>query len=871
RFLLQVEISNIYKRHDRVRKNHNLVFVPSLDAARRFAKRLEAIGNIASDGRPILGLDVRDLLEITLETDPLAFLVPAHVWTPWFSMLGSKSGFDSVEECFRDLAPQVFAAETGLSSDPEMNWRVSNLDRLTLISNSDAHSPHKLGREANVLDVDLSYEAILGAIRSRQGFEGTIEFFPEEGKYHLDGHRKCAVRLAPEQTEALAGRCPVCGGMLTVGVMNRVAALADRPCGYVPEKAPRFQRLVALTQLAAEVLGVGPEARSAVQLANRLRNELGPELSILREVPLEDIGARAGALLAEGVRRIRAGELVIAAGYDGEFGTIRIFSDADRQQLRGQVSLLGAGSACARQDTPRSTDRPRAAKNKPADANTSPPVLQLLPSNDPLSALDDEQLRAVAAPSGPLLVVAGPGSGKTRTLVARIARQLGSGQVRADQVLAIAFTNQAALELRRRLDAVLPPSAAQPMVCTFHAFGRWVLSELCGLQVQVIDDAERETVGRELLGSAAPRRDVARLLERVSLAKQSTDPETELREEPETLARFGSYETALRSRGLMDLDDLVLQAYRRLRDSASLRQALDSRFESISVDEYQDVNDVQAALVSLAAPGGLKLCAIGDPDQAIYGFRGSQPGHFLRFADTFPGTTRVELATTYRLTHQVAAAAQGLLGRREALRAPKQGSAVELLRCVSAKSEAEQVLTRIEQLVGGTSLFAVDTGRAGDGGEDEVGFGDIAVLVRTRAQRPEVLEALGRSGVPCLVVGEDEPHDPRSQKVAIMTMHASKGREFEVVFVLGLEQGLMPLQLEGFRTDPREERRLLYVAATRARRLLVLSHAAKRVMFGKTLPGAPSIFLEGLPAEVTERAEPGMAWRRGKDRQLDLF
>jgi superfamily I DNA/RNA helicase len=223
------------------------------------------------------------------------------------------------------------------------------------------------------------------------------------------------------------------------------------------------------------------------------------------------------------------------------------------------------------------------------------------------------------------------------------------------------------------------------------------------------------------------------------------------------------------------------------------------------------------------------------------------------------------------LTQQIAAAAQGLLGRREALRACKQGCAVELLRCVSARSEAEQVLTRIERLVGGTSLFAVDTGRAGDGSEGELGFGDMAVLVRTRAQRPEVLEALGRSGVPCLVIGEDEPHDPRSQKVAIMTMHASKGREFEVVFVLGLEQGLMPLEFEGFRTDPREERRLLYVAATRARRLLVLSHAAKRVMFGKTLPGAPSIFLEGLPAEVTERAQPGMAWRRGKDRQLALF
>ncbi|RME54980.1 MAG: AAA family ATPase, partial [Deltaproteobacteria bacterium] len=226
RFLLTVEISSIYKRGERVRKIHNVVVVPDFESVERIQRRLEKIGNIRSDGRPILGLDARDLLEIVLETSPLAYLIPAHIWTPWFSLLGSKSGFDAVEACFGDLSSEIFALETGLSSDPPMNWRLSSLDRYTLVSNSDAHSPGKLGREANLFDTELSYGAILEALKTRRGFLGTIEFFPEEGKYHLDGHRKCGVRLSPEETQEQKGRCPACGKPVTVGVMHRVATLA---------------------------------------------------------------------------------------------------------------------------------------------------------------------------------------------------------------------------------------------------------------------------------------------------------------------------------------------------------------------------------------------------------------------------------------------------------------------------------------------------------------------------------------------------------------------------------------------------------------------------------------------------------------------
>ncbi|MCK9461009.1 MAG: endonuclease Q family protein [Proteobacteria bacterium] len=343
RFVLQVEISNIYKRDGRTRKNHNLVFVPSIDAAERLNAKLTTVGNLASDGRPILGLDARHLLEIALETDPLAFLVPAHIWTPWFSLLGSRSGFESIEECFGDLARHVFAVETGLSSDPPMNWRVSGLDRVTLVSSSDAHSPGKLGREANLLDVEPGYEPLLGALRERRGWGGTIEFYPEEGKYHLDGHRKCGQRLAPSKTRELDGACPACGGPVTVGVMSRVEELADRPAGSRPEGAPGFTSLVPLDEIAGAVVGAGPSSARAAALVRDVLAQLGPELAVLLEAPLEELARAGGPALAEAVRRVRAGELEIDAGYDGEFGDVRIFGEGERERF-GQ----GGRRRCAR-------------------------------------------------------------------------------------------------------------------------------------------------------------------------------------------------------------------------------------------------------------------------------------------------------------------------------------------------------------------------------------------------------------------------------------------------------------------------------------------------------------------------------------------
>jgi uncharacterized protein (TIGR00375 family) len=328
RFLLSTEISTIYKKGEKTRKVHHLIYLPDFDATDRLAARLAAIGNIAADGRPILGLDSRDLLEITLSVHPDAYLVPAHVWTPWFAALGSQSGFDSIEQCYGDLAPHVFAIETGLSSDPAMNWRVSALDRFRLTSNSDAHSPGKLGREATRFSCEPGFLAIRRALETGDGYAGTVEFFPEEGKYHMDGHRACGVRLDPAETIARGGLCPVCGGRVTVGVAHRVEMLADRPEPSPPTTAGDVSSLVPLPEILAEITATGVGAQAVTRAYDRATAALGPELAVLQEVPVEEI-ARADPLLGEAVGRLRRGEVIREAGYDGAYGVIRLFAEGE--------------------------------------------------------------------------------------------------------------------------------------------------------------------------------------------------------------------------------------------------------------------------------------------------------------------------------------------------------------------------------------------------------------------------------------------------------------------------------------------------------------------------------------------------------------
>lgn len=358
RLMLTAETSHIYSKGGKVRRVHLLIWAPSFEAVVKINDQLSRLGNLKSDGRPILGLDSKELLKIVLDADQDAMVIPAHAWTPWFSVFGSMSGFDSLSECFEELTPHIYAIETGLSSDSAMNWRLSQLDNVAIVSNSDAHSLERIGREANVFDVELSYNGIIEAVKNsipqncvlsknnlyskstissrknttaktlRQSkFLFTIEFFPEEGKYHYDGHRSCGVRLFPEETKKLKGLCPKCKRLVTVGVMARVEELADRPAGYVPEERVPFKSLVPLEEIITEAFGVRSKTKKVDAVYQKLCAGLGGELPLLLEADIAEIARFSDNRVAEGVRRVREGMLEIAPGYDGEYGTIRIFGE----------------------------------------------------------------------------------------------------------------------------------------------------------------------------------------------------------------------------------------------------------------------------------------------------------------------------------------------------------------------------------------------------------------------------------------------------------------------------------------------------------------------------------------------------------------
>ena len=339
-FLLSAEISCIYSKNGRTRKVHALVLAPDFNAAGRINAALGSIGKLSSDGRPILGLDAKELLRIVLDVSPDALFIPAHAWTPHFSVFGSASGFDSLEECFEELTPHILAIETGLSSDPPMNWRLSALDRITLISNSDAHSPSKIGREATIFDAEIAYGPIKDAIKTRKGFVGTVEFFPEEGKYHFDGHKACGVSLSPAETRQHGETCPLCLKKVTVGVMHRVDKLADRVEGYRPDSAPIFHSLIPLQELIAETLKVGASSKKVAKAYHALLEQLGNEHSILMNSPLDVIERAGSPLLREAVARMRAGNVRIVPGYDGEYGKVRTFVDRERNEAKWQMQLL---------------------------------------------------------------------------------------------------------------------------------------------------------------------------------------------------------------------------------------------------------------------------------------------------------------------------------------------------------------------------------------------------------------------------------------------------------------------------------------------------------------------------------------------------
>ncbi|MFQ6091988.1 MAG: endonuclease Q family protein [bacterium] len=340
-FVLTAEVCNNFSKHGRGKRIHNIIFAPNFDVVDRINTELDRFGNLAADGRPNLALTARDLVKIVLDICPDCLIVPAHAWTPWFSLYGANAGFDSIDDCFQEETEHIYAIETGLSSDPAMNWRLSTLDRFVLISNSDSHSPLKIGREANVFDARLDYYEIMGAIKSkdRKRFLFTVEFFPQEGKYHYDGHRQCNVRLAPSESRQNYDLCPICGRKLTIGVMNRVESLADRPEGFVPEGAIPGKHLVPLVEIIAAALQKGVGTKAVTDLYTRLIHRLGPEFDILLNLSQEELARGTPDRVLEGIIRVRQERIRTLPGYDGVYGEIYIF-DESKTSEETQMSLF---------------------------------------------------------------------------------------------------------------------------------------------------------------------------------------------------------------------------------------------------------------------------------------------------------------------------------------------------------------------------------------------------------------------------------------------------------------------------------------------------------------------------------------------------
>ena len=985
RYCLSTEISSIYKYGEKVRKNHNIVLVPDFKTAKKLNARLSQIGNLSSDGRPILGLPSRDLLEIVLETSEDAHLIPAHVWTPWFSTLGSNAGYNSIEECFRDLSDHIFALETGLSSDPAMNWKLSSLDKYALVSNSDAHSPQKLGREANIFDTDLSYYAMFEALKTKKGFSGTYEFFPEEGKYHMDGHRKCNVCLEPDESIKLNNICPVCGKPLTIGVLNRVETLADRPAPQQPEGTPGFEYIVPLPEIIAEFTGTAPSAKAVQQIFTRVISAFGNEFDLLHTISVDEIKAKSGELLAEAIRRLREHEVHPQGGYDGEYGIISIFRPGEVNQITGQKDLFGTGGSESRVvRTPKVQSLisvPQSEKNKEKAINT--------PNSEQLLAIQQD---------GNTLVTAGPGTGKTNTLIQWIIHQIEEKGILPQEIIAITFTNKSADELKERLQKQIGEKANNVLVGTFHAVAYRFLREIDPDLSAIFDKNDRESLFKILF----PDLDKTKI-RKLSQAYEDCYERNQPLNDDEIRTCFDIYQAYLAKNHAIDLSSIIRQINEHLR---TIPDQVTGSYKCIAVDEFQDINPVQYEFVKLLA-NDKKVFVIGDPNQSIYGFRGSDIELFFRIKDDLE-TADIILRKNYRTPPNILNAAYTLVAHNH-MRTTSPLEAVKtshvMVKCFVAedsKQEASYIADQVLNYVGGVD--SMSTGKARS--EYNYAFSDIAILYRTHQVANEIAARLRLNGIPVLlsdgtsffseppfnvvssalqwlqnstnvvvlselvdallnvndkqkqtllnefVAGKiapenfsqqdnwknwdtlyhelhavfnesslqyimeklldfflplsgltdqeqikretllklaadfnEEPADflqkhilspytdtgrLNSGGVRLMTFHAAKGLEFPVVFIAGAEEGISPLDREN--TDVEEERRLFYVAMTRAKDELQIVRSEKRRLYGSEKEMIASRFIGEIGAQHIQQTIFESRKRiKPDEKQLSLF
>jgi len=788
RFILTAEISNIYKKNGKVRKVHNVLFAPNFQIVEKIQNKLSQIGNITSDGRPILGLDSRDLLEIVLEVSEDAFLVPAHIWTPWFSALGSKSGFETIEECYGDLSDHIFAVETGLSSDPPMNWVCSFLDKYTLISNSDAHSPSKLGREANLFDTELDYFSIRKAMEGmdEQAFLGTVEFFPQEGKYHFDGHRKCGICWDPLQTLKQKGICTVCGKKVTIGVLNRVAQLADRADPEARVQRHPFHSLITLPELLSEILCVGPNTKTVKQAYESLLNKFNSEFDILLHAPISEIEKNSNEILSEAISRMRNGQVHIQEGYDGEYGVIKVFTNDELKDLRNQEALFRDLTKEVQQPSTKPLINFDIAAFQQLYTKEQEPELfeevkekeikKVATLSEYFSELNPTQQKAVSYYPGPLLILAGPGTGKTRTLTARIAYLINERGIKPSNILAVTFTNKAADEMKERLDTILSKTSKEEMnISTFHAFGYNILKEYASYfhrdsHFSVIDEDDKLQIFKNKLH--IEKDNLKEVLPNIIQIKQKALLPSKI-DNKQLNEYFQQYETLLKQLNLFDLDDLIYKPVLLFRTEQDILTKFREKLQFVLIDEFQDINAAQYMMIQLLKPDRqANITAIGDPNQAIYGFRGADVGFINYFKNDYPDVEIINLTQSYRCSDKILKASQQVLELENVLYGLDEGLRINISQQPTDKSEAEFIARTIEQLIGGVRFFSMDSAITDGSEEFTIGsLSDIAILCRIQAMMPVLEKALNDHSIPYQKASENSFFTQEPVKSILDVLH----------------------------------------------------------------------------------------------------
>lgn len=922
-FILSAEISNIYKRDGKVRKVHNVVLAPSFDTVIKIQKYLEKNNfNISSDGRPIIGLDSEKLLEALLEIDTNIIFIPAHIWTPWFSALGSKSGFDSIEQCYGNLSKYIYAVETGLSSDQPLNWLCSSLDKYCLLSNSDAHSPEKLGRNANIFNTEISYLAIKNALENQNstGFVGTIDMYPQEGKYHYDGHRKCNNVMNPTQTMQNKGICHICGSPLTLGVAHRIAELADRDNPLDRPIRKEFHYIIPLKEILAEIYQLKPESTKIDKIYIENIKKLGNELDILLNLDIETIKNHSGEFIATAIDRLRNNNVRIEEGYDGEYGKIRLFDDNEVKSFQNKSFIF--------ENTAKKEDR----KLLNFDVSTfrQLKLTTKICSEDKKSQKNktDEQNAAINTNTKHSIVVSGPGTGKTFVLTHRITYLINYQKINPKNILAITFSNKAQKELKSRLFELLGNEiSSQLSINTFHSLGLQILQQSTNQKFILISENEKNEILADL---GINKNEINIISKTISNYKNTLKQFDDIAQS----SIFNKYQNILQQNNCIDFDDLIYKTSTILEKQKNYTL----NFDFILIDEFQDINQTQYNFIKLLCNQNTSIFAIGDPNQSIYSFRGSDNTIIEQFRKEFDAQV-FYLTKSYRCPNTILSFANNIIGSKEKLKGTEKGTKITVLQQTTEKSEAEFIARTISNKIGGTNFFAIDTNVAnGNEDKDISSLSDFAILVRTKNLIAPIAKALNDHKIPftfadtnsvftsepfCFInsilkytinpqnkffydvfvaqtqgkylykddllltenvqiiwdlfykknfsdfqnyfekyleltknktaieflneieqmTGQDDIIN-ETEKVKILTMHASKGLEFNCVFIPAFEDNIIPYTIFKKDVDILEEQRLLYVAITRSKKFLYLSFCKSRNLNNLHNNFKPSRFFE---------------------------